>query len=103
MKVIGAQIKDIRRLFLYESSMIGFIGGACGVGVSYGVSYFLNTVGARFLTVNVGDMGGSKLSIIPAWLAVSGMVFSAFIGLVSGFLPARKATKLSALAAIHTE
>ncbi|UZQ86423.1 ABC transporter permease [Thermoclostridium stercorarium] len=103
MKVIGARIKDIRRLFLYESSMIGFIGGACGVGVSYGVSYFLNTVGARFLTVNVGDMGGSKLSIIPAWLAVSGMVFSAFIGLVSGFLPARKATKLSALAAIHTE
>lgn len=102
MKVIGARLRDIRRLFLYESSMIGFIGGVIGVGFSYGVSYFLNTVGARFLSGNVG-MGSSKLSIIPVWLAVLGMVFSAFIGLISGFLPARKATKLSALSAIQTE
>lgn len=103
MKVIGARIRDIRRLFLYEASMIGFIGGAIGVGFSYGVSYFLNTIGARFLSGNIGMIGGSKLSIIPVWLAVLGMVFSAIIGLVSGFLPARKATKLSALKAITTE
>jgi len=102
MKVIGARLKDIRRLFLYESSMIGFIGGVIGVGFSFGVSYFLNTVGARFLADSIGT-GGSKLSIIPVWLAVLGMAFSAFIGLISGFLPARKATKLSALSAIHTE
>ena len=102
MKVIGARLKDIRRLFLYESSMIGFIGGVIGVGFSFGVSYFLNTVGARFLAGSIGT-GGSKLSIIPVWLAVLGMAFSAFIGLISGFLPARKATKLSALSAIHTE
>ena len=102
MKVIGARLKDIRRLFLYESSMIGFIGGIIGIGFSFGVSYFLNTVGARFLAGSIGT-GGTKLSIIPAWLAVLGMAFSAFIGLISGFLPARKATKLSALMAIHTE
>ena len=102
MKVIGARLKDIRRLFLYESSMIGFIGGVLGVGFSYGISHFLNTVGVQFLSGSIG-MGGTKLSIVPAWLAVLGMVFSAFIGLVSGFLPARKATKLSALSAIQTE
>jgi len=102
MKVIGARIRDIRRMFLYESSMIGFIGGVIGVAFSYGVSHFLNTVGARFLSVNIGT-GGSKLSIVPVWLAILGMVFSAFIGLISGFLPARKATKLSALSAIQTE
>jgi len=102
MKVIGARVRDIRRLFLYEASMIGFIGGVIGIAFSFGVSYLLNTVGIRFL----GGMGmgqDSKLSIIPIWLALSGMVFSAFIGLISGFFPARKATKLSALSAIHTE
>ncbi len=103
MKVIGARLKDIRRLFLYESSMIGFIGGVIGVGVSYGLSHFLNTVGVRFLSGSIGMVGDAKLSIIPIWLAVLGMAFSAFIGLISGFLPARKATKLSALTAIHTE
>lgn len=87
---------------MYEASMIGFIGGVLGVAFSFGVSYFLNTVGVRFL----GGMGmgqEAKLSVIPIWLALSGMIFSALIGLVSGFFPARKATKLSALSAIHTE
>jgi ABC-type antimicrobial peptide transport system permease subunit len=103
MKVIGSRIKDIRRMFLYESSMIGFIGGTIGVGVSYGISYLLNTVGVRFLSGNIGMMGETKLSIVPVWLAVLGMAFSAAIGLISGFFPARKATKISALSAIHTE
>ncbi len=103
MKVIGSRIKDIRRMFLYESSMIGFIGGTIGVGVSYGISYLLNTVGVRFLSGNIGMMGETKLSIVPVWLAVLGMAFSAAIGLISGFFPARKATKISALSAINTE
>lgn len=102
MKVIGARIKDIRRMFLYEASMIGFIGGVIGVAVSYGISYFLNTVGMQFLSGGI-DTGGTRISVIPIWLAVLGMAFSAFIGLVSGFFPARKATKLSALSAIQSE
>lgn len=104
MKVIGARVKDIRRLFLYESSMIGFFGGAIGIGVSYGLSYLLNTVAIQFLGgMGMGMGGETKLSIIPVWLVALGMIFSAVIGLVSGFFPARKATKLSALSAIHTE
>ena len=82
--------------------MIGFIGGTIGVGVSYGISYLLNRR-VRFLSGNIGMMGETKLSIVPVWLAVLGMAFSAAIGLISGFFPARKATKISALSAIHTE
>ncbi len=103
MKVIGARLKDIKRLFLYEASMIGLIGGIIGIGFSYGISYLLNTVGVQFLGGMGMGMGETKLSIIPLWLVALGMVFSAVIGLVSGFFPARKATKLSALTAIHTE
>lgn len=105
MKVIGARLKDIKRLFLYEASMIGLFGGIIGIGFSYGISYLLNTVGVQFLGGMGMGMGGEsmKLSVIPVWLVALGMVFSAVIGLVSGFFPARKATKLSALTAIHTE
>jgi len=108
MKVIGARLKDIRRLFLYESSMIGFIGGLLGIGFSFGVSYLLNSLGPQLfggggIGIGIGMGGETKLSIIPAWLAITGMAFSAFIGLISGFFPARKATKISALSAIHTE
>ena len=83
--------------------MIGLIGGIIGIGFSYGISYLLNTVGVQFLGGMGMGMGETKLSIIPLWLVALGMVFSAVIGLVSGFFPARKATKLSALTAIHTE
>lgn len=106
MKVIGARLKDIKRLFLYEASMIGFIGGIIGIGFSFGVSYLLNCLGPQLFAgggIGYGMGGDSKLSIIPVWLAVMGMVFSAIIGLISGFFPARKATKISALSAIHTE
>jgi ABC-type antimicrobial peptide transport system permease subunit len=47
MKVIGARLKDIKRLFLYEASMIGLIGGVIGIGFSFGVSYLLNKLGPR--------------------------------------------------------
>lgn len=103
MKVIGARLKDIKRLFLYEASMIGFIGGLLGIGFSFGVSYLLNKIGPQLMNVGIGLGGEGRLSIIPAWLAILGMAFSAFIGLVSGFFPARKATKISALSAIHTD
>ncbi len=107
LKVIGARLKDIKRMFLYEASMIGLIGGILGIAFSLGVSYFLNTVGTQFLSggmgIGIGMGGEAKLSIIPPWLAIMGMAFSCFIGLISGFFPARKATKISALSAIHTE
>ncbi|MDR2183785.1 MAG: ABC transporter permease [Clostridiales bacterium] len=101
MKVIGASIKDVRRLFLLEASMIGAFGGLLGVGISAAASYALNTVGLPFLDMMLwADM--ENVSVIPVWLYVLGFGFSAVVGLISGFLPARRATKISALEAIRT-
>jgi ABC-type antimicrobial peptide transport system permease subunit len=44
-----------------------------------------------------------KTSIIPLWLALSSLVFATLIGLVSGFYPANRAVKISALEAIKNE
>lgn len=103
MKVIGASIKDIKRLFLLESALIGLIGGILGVAISYLISYFMNKLGGQF--VGGGMMGetATKISIIPIWLAFAAMGFSALIGIVSGYFPARRAMNLSALDAIRTE
>lgn len=46
---------------------------------------------------------GSELSIIPGWLMISAIVFATIIGLVSGFYPANRAVKISALEAIKHE
>ena len=39
IKVLGADLRDIRRLFLLEAGMIGFIGGVIGLILSYLVSF----------------------------------------------------------------
>ena len=107
MKVIGASLSDIRRLFLLEAAMIGFFGGIFGVAFSYLFSYILNN------HVQMEFMGGmmdwvmgdidAQVSLITPWLSGMALVFTAIIGLVSGYFPARRATKLSALTAIRTE
>ena len=95
MKVIGATVADIRRLFLTEAAFIGFMGGLVGVAISYGVSKIVNVVGV--------SMGQQTLSVIPVWLGLLGIIFATFVGVAAGFFPAVRATKLSALAAIKTE
>lgn len=99
MKVIGADLSDIKRLFLIEAGMLGLVGGTFGVALSYVVSYILNSIGAG----EAIGFGGSSLSIIPAYLSLAAVAFATIVGLISGYSPARRAMKLSAIDAIRTD
>lgn len=104
MKVLGCELGDIRRIFLFEAAIIGLLGGVFGVVFSYGVSFVLNHLAAG----GGADMimpvyGETKISVIPVWLALASIGFATVIGLVSGLYPARRAMRLSALDAIRTE
>ena len=104
MKVIGASLEDIQGMFLTEAALIGLIGGIIGLIFSTGGSMVLN-----FLTkgMNLFGFGGSgeapPLSVIPIWLYLLGMFFTTAVGLISGYLPARRAMKLSVLKALRNE
>ncbi|PKM77287.1 MAG: ABC transporter permease [Firmicutes bacterium HGW-Firmicutes-15] len=100
IKVLGANIRDIKKLFLIEAGLIGLGGGLIGLVLSYAVSVILNKVGMQLM----GDMGVSRsISIISPELALGAVVFSSLVGLVSGYAPARRAMKLSALDAIRSD
>lgn len=103
MKVIGARVSDIKSLFLLEATLIGFIGGFIGVLFSYLMSYLLNKFGIMFLGNILGQMGMGKISSIPIWLALGSLIFASLIGLLSGYLPARRVVKIEALKAIKSE
>lgn len=102
MKVIGASIKDIRKLFLLEAIIIGLLGGILGVALSYGISFLLNKFLGSMMSMGMG-MGSTKISIIPIHLSLIAMIFTSLIGLVSGYFPARRAMSISALDAMRTE
>lgn len=109
MKVLGAEVKDIMRLFLFEAAIIGLLGGLVGIGISLVGSDIINHVNASMqqdMAANLGydpSNGMLEISYIPLWLIVLSLVFSTLIGVISGFLPAIRATKLSALEAIRNE
>lgn len=102
MKVIGASLKDIKRLFLFESAMIGLLGGIAGVIFSEILSFIANKFSNQFGDF-MGTGGAAKISIIPVWLIFAAMGFSIVIGIMSGYYPAKRAMNLSALEAIRTE
>jgi ABC-type lipoprotein release transport system permease subunit len=104
MKVIGGAIWDIRRLFLLEAALIGLFGGVLGIGLSFAGSYALNNFDLGMFGELASAGGtGDVVSLITPWLCGVALVFASAIGLISGYFPARRATKLSALAAIRSE
>lgn len=105
MKVLGCSLSDIRGVFLMEAGAIGFSGGVIGVGISYIISFIINHYGGMGGEsggmMGMTSIGGS--SIIPFWLAIGSILFATLVGLLSGFSPANRAVKISALSAIKQE
>ena len=102
MKVLGCDMRDILKLFLSEAGFIGFIGGVAGLLFTMLLSAAANAVAAGYLSATMG-MADGKISIITWWLALIAVVFATLMGMIAGFFPARRAMKLSPLAAIRNE
>ena len=98
MKVLGCSLGNIRALFLAEAAFIGFLGGSIGLVISYILSAVCNNILPQAM-----GYGDANISLIPWWLAIMAVVFASFVGIVAGFFPAQRATKLSPLAAIRNE
>ncbi len=103
LKVLGCKVGDIKKLFLFESSIIGILGGITGLGLSYGISFVLNRFGSGLLSGMFYMPTGSAVSYIPWWLGLLGVGFSFLIGIISGYFPAQRATRIKALEALKTE
>lgn len=102
MKALGCYVRDIRMLFLMEAAGIGLLGGIIGILLSFLLSFILNVVLAGAMSGMMGGEVQGNISIIPLWLVLAAMLFSTMVGVLAGFLPAKRATKISALEAIRS-
>lgn len=95
MRAIGAAPGDIMWLFLGESLMIGFLGGISGILGSQLVQIIVNMVSK--------SLGGETLRLFsyPIWFIFFIIILSSLVGLVGGFYPARRASKLNPLDALR--
>jgi ABC-type antimicrobial peptide transport system permease subunit len=108
MKVLGCVVTDIRKLFLLEAAIIGMFGGFIGIVLGYISSWVINKFGGPIFgslmsTSYMYDMNNTTFSIIPIYLPFLAMGISICVGLCSGYFPARRATKISAIEAMKTE
>ncbi|MCR5481991.1 MAG: ABC transporter permease [Clostridia bacterium] len=106
MKVIGANLKDIKRMFLLEAGMIGFGGGAAGLIISYIISLLMNTVLSEAIGMAIGQItytDATTISVIPWWMIPAALGFSTLIGVAAGYHPAKRAMNLSALESLKNE
>jgi putative ABC transport system permease protein len=89
-KAIGARKRDISRQFLTESVMLTFIGGIVGIFLGW------------LLSFGVTQFGGiaTKISLMSVLLAVG---VSAAIGIIFGYYPARRASRLNPIDALRYE
>ena len=114
MKALGCYVRDIRAMFLMEAGSIGLLGGVLGLLFSFIISVGINLFsfgafsggGVTWELIKQALIGGenvTRVSVIKPELIIFALVFSVLVGLVSGYQPANKAVKISALEAIRNE
>jgi ABC-type antimicrobial peptide transport system permease subunit len=99
MKSIGASDSGVSLMFIMESTIMGFLGGVSGVliGLLGGEIFnqLINFIALRF--------GGESIRLFysPLWFIGTIIVFAAVVGFVTGFIPARRASKMDPLDALR--
>lgn len=99
MKSIGASDGGVSLMFIMESSIMGFLGGVGGVLIGFiggeFFNYVINFIASRF--------GGEPVRLFysPLWFILTIIIFAAVVGFLTGFVPARRASRIDPLDALR--
>jgi len=98
MKAIGASNYDIRKLFIFESALIGLIGGVVGVGIAVAFGSAFN-----FILNLLIQSTGQELDVFvtPIKFALVMIGIAALISTFAGIYPTSRAQKLAPIDALR--
>lgn len=98
MKSLGTTNEDVSRIFLAESVLISGIGGIIGVFFGNFLGLFIDIFVFKFFS-----KAGQSLFFLPWDFALLIISIAVVVGLITGWYPSRRASKISALNALRYE
>jgi putative ABC transport system permease protein len=99
MKAVGATDGDVQRIFLFESGVIGLLGGSIGLGLGWAVSMVINEV----INTLMARQGAPRMEYFsfPWWLCLGAIAFSILVSLIAGVYPTRRAARVDPVVALR--
>lgn len=94
-KSVGAENRDILLQFLFEAIFLTLLGGIAGIILGYLFSLLLSLVFAK--------LGYNLQFVITSGTLLLAVGFSAAVGIIFGYYPARKASRMSPMEALRKE
>lgn len=101
MKAIGVTDGAVKKLFLAEAGIIGFLGGIAGIGIGLLIDLIVSAIINKVSL----QLGGIYLEIFqyPTGFLISMVMYPIVLSVLTGFYPAIRAAKISPLKALRYE
>ena len=95
IRSLGGRKKDVSRLFIAETLIIGLASGVFGILITYLLELILN--------LSIAHLGVFGIAALPIWMAGIMVVLSITLNVVSGLIPSLKASNQDPVIALRTE
>ena len=93
-KAVGAKTKNILGEYLAEAGLIRLFGGLLGWGLGALTVFFVNSA---------TESSGNQIFLLSARISVFAIIFATVLGVLAGFYPAYRATRINIVKALREE